>query len=97
MPIRDNPFGLGRCILNFKFIMEAPPLIFSAYRELGKTTFAIPALTEYQVLACSDSDIKAICESTEETLSFHAAMTDVSISSQYSLYLLSDLDPALEA
>lgn len=51
--------------------------MFDAYQERG-ATFALPALTEYQVLACSDDDIKAVAESIEENLSFHAAMTDAS-------------------
>lgn len=59
-------------------MLQGPSLIFKAYQELGKVSFAIPALSEYQVLASSDLDVKAVCESAERTLSFHAAMVDVS-------------------
>jgi len=75
--IKYRLFALGRCFFNFDFILEGGFLIFKAYQELGKVSFAIPALTEYQILACSDLDAKAVCDSSEEELSFHAAMVDV--------------------
>jgi len=40
-------------------------------------SFGIPALEEYQVLACTKADIKEVCNSKEDVLSFHVAMTDV--------------------
>jgi hypothetical protein len=54
-------------------------LITEAYRNQGgnKSSFAIPSLAEYQVLACSKDDIKELCNSSPEVLSFHAAMSDV--------------------
>jgi hypothetical protein len=78
MPIKRQSSILGTCIFNFRFVLGAPPHILDTYRELKRATFAIPALTEYQVLACSGPDIQATCESSEKVLSFHAAMTDVS-------------------
>jgi hypothetical protein len=75
--IKFRSFAPGRCFFNLDFILEGAFLILKAYEELGKVSFAIPALTEYQILACSDLDAKAVCDSSEETLSFHAAMVDV--------------------
>ncbi|KAJ5636491.1 cytochrome P450 [Penicillium longicatenatum] len=40
----------------------------------GGKSFAIPALGEYQVLVSSEQDIRELTRSSEEVLSFHAAM-----------------------
>jgi hypothetical protein len=97
LPIKRLSSSTGLYIFNFSFILGAPPYIFKAYRELNKATFAIPALREYQILACSSSDVKAVYESPEETLSFHVAMTDVGKVSRYIFYQKPDFNAALEA
>ncbi|KAF1951141.1 hypothetical protein CC80DRAFT_425303, partial [Byssothecium circinans] len=39
-------------------------------------TFAIPSMGEYQTLASDPRNVEAICTASEDTLSFHEAMTD---------------------
>ena len=45
--------------------------------QAGGRTFAIPSLAEYQVLISSKDQVKELSESSEDVLSFHAAMNDV--------------------
>ncbi|ORY17075.1 cytochrome P450 [Clohesyomyces aquaticus] len=75
LPFRGKCYSPKNLLNNFSFIRDAPAQILQSYRVFG-TTFAIPALSEYQVLACDLSDVKEVCESKEDVLSFHAAMTD---------------------
>lgn len=79
MPVECGHSALFRLTLNLKFLLAAPRMIFEAYQEFGITTFAIPTLKEYQILACSYDDIKFVCESSEGKLSFNEAMTDASV------------------
>ncbi|KAH7096039.1 cytochrome P450 [Paraphoma chrysanthemicola] len=94
MPMKRQSSFLATCIFNLRFITSAPPFIFEKYHELKKSTFAMPALTEYQVLACSSSDIQATCEAPEEVLSFHEAMTD-RLKHKYTMFGFehNDVDP----
>ena len=64
---------------NFGFILNAPVQILRTSAMLDHTsTFAIPALGEHLVLVSGEDDIQAVCNSDENVLSFHEAMTDVS-------------------
>ncbi|KAF2691972.1 cytochrome P450 [Lentithecium fluviatile CBS 122367] len=76
IPIKHGSFFLGHWLFNLEFIRDAPLMVSRAYKELNNASFAIPALTEYQVLACLESDARAVSEASEQMLSFHAAMTD---------------------
>jgi hypothetical protein len=77
--ISSKPYSVGRWLKNLDFLFNGPTLITEAYRNQGgnKSSFAIPSLAEYQVLACSKDDIQELCNSSPEVLSFHAAMSDV--------------------
>jgi hypothetical protein len=59
MLIKHQSSALGTCLFKFSFFLGTPPYIHEVYRELKRTTFAIPALTKYQVLTYSKSDIIA--------------------------------------
>lgn len=76
LPIKSSSVAFGMFTFNLDFIRNAPGNIFTAYRELGATSFAIPALSEYQVFACSQADVKAVCEARETSISFDKAMDD---------------------
>ena len=96
LPIERQSSILQTIISNFAFIFGAPPFILSTYRKVDRRSFAITTLTEYQVLASSALDIKAVSESSEDELSFHAAMTDVSNTMSMIILVPNDL-LALEA
>jgi hypothetical protein len=59
--------------------MNAPIHILRASRESGySSSFAVPSLGEHQVLVAGKEDVEALCNSNEDHLSFHEAMTDAS-------------------
>ncbi|KAH8586513.1 cytochrome P450 [Bisporella sp. PMI_857] len=77
VPLQATPFAIGKWWQNFDFIFHGPTLILEGYNKYSKSSsFGIPSLEEYQVLACTKADIKELCNSKEDALSFHVAMTD---------------------
>lgn len=77
MPIEARPYPFRRWFKDFDFIFDGSTQILKAYRKLGAgLTFAIPSMGEYQILASDPRDVEAICSASEDTLSFHEAMTD---------------------
>ncbi|KAF2242992.1 cytochrome P450 [Trematosphaeria pertusa] len=77
IPIEAKPYPFRRWFKDFDFILDGSTQILKAYKKLGAgLTFAIPSMGEYQILASDPRDIEAICNASEETLSFHEAMTD---------------------
>ncbi|KAF2464155.1 cytochrome P450 [Lindgomyces ingoldianus] len=94
LPIKYRSFALGKCFFNLDFILDAPFMILRAYKDLDGRSFAVPALNEYQVLACSGPDIQSVSEASEDKLSFHAAMTD-RLKHKYTMFGFehNDIDP----
>jgi len=79
LPLQGSPFSIEKWWQNLDFIFHGPTRILEGYGKYSKnSSFGIPALEEYQVLACTKADIKEVCNSKEDVLSFHVAMTDVS-------------------
>jgi len=76
---QGSPFPIEKWWQNLDFIFYGPTRILEGYSKYSKNaSFGIPGLEEYQVLACTKADIKEVCNSKEDVLSFHVAMTDVS-------------------
>ncbi|KAF2188051.1 cytochrome P450 [Zopfia rhizophila CBS 207.26] len=85
IPLKSTPYSFGKWFKNVEFILHAPEVILQAYGEIGNSTFAVPSLAEYQVLTCSEDDVKELCNGSEDTLSFHTAMTD-RLSHKYTIW-----------
>ncbi|KAF1993952.1 cytochrome P450 [Amniculicola lignicola CBS 123094] len=77
VPITSRSYSVGKWIKNFQFITSAPAQILQASVALGfSSTFAMPSLNEFHVLVAGQQDVEAVCNSDEDVLSFHEAMTD---------------------
>jgi hypothetical protein len=81
MVIISKSYSIGKWIKNIGFIFCAHSQILRASAMLKYTcTFAIPSLGEHLVLVSGHDDMQAVCNSEEDVLSFHEAMTDVILS-----------------
>ncbi|KAB8238151.1 cytochrome P450 [Aspergillus alliaceus] len=86
---------LGKWLSSLEFMVDGAGMICDIYRRLGSgKSFAIPALGEYQVLVSSEQQIRELDRSSEDVLSFHAAM-EQRIKHKYTLcgFEHNDVDP----
>ncbi|KAF2469379.1 cytochrome P450 [Lindgomyces ingoldianus] len=93
--ILSKPYSPLTWFKNFDFILNAPRTILRGYQDRGHAqAFAIPSLGEYTVLACTEDDIKAVCDIDEPVLSFPEAMTD-RLKNYWTMYgfQVGDIDP----
>ncbi|KAL1961857.1 hypothetical protein VTN77DRAFT_981 [Rasamsonia byssochlamydoides] len=80
---------------SLKFVMAGADAIAETYRKIGGgAAFAIPSLSEYQVLVSSQQHIKELTQSPERVLSFHMAM-EQRLRHKYTMFGFehNDIDP----
>ncbi|OOF93346.1 hypothetical protein ASPCADRAFT_516985 [Aspergillus carbonarius ITEM 5010] len=85
----------GKWLTSLEFVIDGAGMISDVYRRLGgDRSFAIPALGEYQVLMSSEKMIRELSQTSEDVLSFHAAMGQ-RIKHKYTLFGFehNDVDP----
>ncbi|KAE8423668.1 cytochrome P450 [Aspergillus pseudocaelatus] len=85
----------GKWLTSLQFMVNGAGIISDIYRRvLSDKSFAIPALGEYQVLVSSEKHIQELSQSSEDVLSFHAAMKQ-RINHKYTLrgFEHDDVDP----
>ncbi|RAL04538.1 cytochrome P450 [Aspergillus ibericus CBS 121593] len=77
---------LGKWFTSLEFVIDGAGMISDIYRRIrSDRSFAIPALSEYQVLVSSEKLIRELSQSPESILSFHAAM-EQRIKHKYTLF-----------
>lgn len=76
MLISGKPVLVGQWLSAFDFVCQGADRIARAYNQAGNTPFAIPALSNYQVLVSSPEDVQKLANAPEEDVSFRKALFD---------------------
>jgi cytochrome P450 len=76
MIISGRTLLFGQWLSAFDFIYQGADRIARTYAQAAKAPFAIPALSNYQVLVSSHEDVQKLANAPEEVLSFRKALFD---------------------
>ena len=77
MKIAGLPLWPGKWLSELDFILNGAERLVQRANELGPGVFAMPALSTYQVLVSSPSQIQEFTKAGEDSMSFRAAMNEV--------------------
>jgi hypothetical protein len=77
MKIAGLPLWPGKWLSELDFILNGADRLVQRANELGPGVFAMPALSTYQVLVSSPSQIQEFTKAGEDIMSFRAAMNEV--------------------
>ena len=76
MVISGKTLIFGQWLSAIDFIYQGTKRISRVYATAQNTPFAIPALSNYQVLVSSKEDVQKLAHATEEVMSFRKALFD---------------------
>lgn len=76
MRIYGYTLAFGQWLSILDFVSSAADRITYGYKHSTKRPFAIPAISNYQVLVSSPEHIKELGQAPDESFSFHQAMAD---------------------
>ncbi|KAF2260655.1 cytochrome P450, partial [Lojkania enalia] len=76
MIISGYTLAVGQWLSAFDYVYQGADRIARVYKEAAKRPFALPAISNYQVLVSSAEHIKELAQAPDELLSFYKAMNE---------------------
>ncbi|KAI1493662.1 cytochrome P450 [Biscogniauxia mediterranea] len=76
MPVTGPTLRYGKWLSTINFLLRGSRTVLESYQEHSDTPFAVPSITEYQVLVSKREHIEEFSKCSTSVLSFEAAMKD---------------------